>query len=125
MVLMEIQGMTVTTAPKTTTMTATLQAKTSPPIMSAYEALNLVQSGQRVYIGGGCGVPKPLLSALVEHAPELRNVEVVHMLTAGETPVVAPEFSESFRHNALFIGSNTRRAVNEGRADFTPIFLSE
>lgn len=93
--------------------------------MTAEEAVELIESHHRVYIGGGCGVPTPLLYALVARAPELRNVEIIHMLTAGEDPTTAPELAASFRHNALFIGHNTRRAVNEGRADFTPIFLGE
>lgn len=93
--------------------------------MTAEEAVGLIESHNRVYIGGGCGVPLPLLHALVERATELRNVEIIHMLTAGDDPTTAPELTESFRHNALFIGGNTRRAVNEGRADFTPIFLGE
>jgi acetyl-CoA hydrolase len=70
-------------------------------------------------------VPSPLLDALVARAPDLHDIEVIHMLTAGDDPTAAPEYSGSFRHNALFVGSNVRRAVNEGRADFTPIFLSE
>lgn len=96
-----------------------------PQMVSADEALDLVQSDTRIYIGGGCGVPAPLLQALVERAPVLRDVEIIHMLTAGDDPTTAPELQGSFRHNALFIGGNTRLAVNEGRADFTPIFLSE
>jgi 4-hydroxybutyrate CoA-transferase len=97
----------------------------SPRKMSAADALALVHSGQRVYIGGGCGVPTALLNALVERAPQLRDVEILHMLTAGDDPTASPECAEAFRHNALFIGPNVRRAVQEGRADFTPIFLSE
>ncbi len=96
-----------------------------PRTMSAGDALALVHSGQRVYIGGGCGVPSTLLDALVERAPALRNVEILHILTAGDDPTTSPELADSFRHNALFIGANVRRAVREGRADFTPIFLSE
>jgi acetyl-CoA hydrolase len=94
-------------------------------MMTADEALALIQSGQRVYIGGGCGVPTPLLEALVERAPTLRNVEIIHMLTAGDDPTTAPEYGDAFRHNALFVGPNVRRAVQEGRADFTPVYLSE
>jgi 4-hydroxybutyrate CoA-transferase len=97
----------------------------SPRMMTTDEALALVQSGQRVYIGGGCGVPTPLLEALVKRAPMLRNVEIIHMLTAGDDPTAAPEYGDAFRHNALFIGPNVRRAVQEGRADFTPVYLSE
>jgi acetyl-CoA hydrolase len=98
---------------------------TVPSMVASDKALALVQSGQRVYIGGGCGVPTPLLHALVARAPALQNVEVIHMLTAGDDPTTAQQYDDAFRHNALFVGSNVRRAVNEGRADFTPIFLSE
>jgi 4-hydroxybutyrate CoA-transferase len=97
----------------------------TPPVMTEAEALSLVHSGQRVYIGGGCGVPTLLLHALVARAPVLRNVEIIHMLTAGEDSTTAPEYQAAFRHNALFVGANVRAAVHEGRADFTPIFLSE
>ncbi|MEP7190252.1 MAG: acetyl-CoA hydrolase/transferase C-terminal domain-containing protein [Roseiflexaceae bacterium] len=55
----------------------------------------------------------------------LHDVEIIHILTAGDDPTMAQEHTSAFRHNALFVGSNIRRAVNEGRADFTPIFLSE
>jgi 4-hydroxybutyrate CoA-transferase len=61
----------------------------------------------------------------MRRTPELRSVEIIHMLTAGDDPTASPECAHAFRHNALFIGPNVRRAVNEGRADFTPIFLSE
>jgi acetyl-CoA hydrolase len=97
----------------------------APRISSVEEALALVHSGERVYIGGGCGVPTPLLEALVSRAPTLRDVEIIHILTAGDDPTAAPECIGAFRHNALFVGPNLRRAVNEGRADFTPVFLSE
>src|SRR5512133_391153 len=97
----------------------------APRLMNAEQALALVQSGQRIYIGGGCGVPTPLLDALVRRAPTLRDIEIIHMLTAGDDPSAAAEYGDAFRHNALFIGPNLRRAVQEGRADFTPVFLSE
>jgi acetyl-CoA hydrolase len=94
-------------------------------MITAAEAIALVHSDQRVYIGGGCGVPMPLLEALVIRAPALRNVEIIHMLTAGDDPTAAPEYGDAFRHNAIFIGPNVRRGVQEGRVDFTPVFLSE
>ncbi len=93
--------------------------------VSADEALQVVQSGQRVYIGGGCGEPLQLMQALVRRAGELRDVELIHLLTAGPAPYAAPEYAASFRTNALFIGANVRTAVQEGRADFTPVFLSD
>jgi acetyl-CoA hydrolase len=102
-----------------------MQSSTASPTVSAAEAVRLVRSGQRLYVGGGCGVPQPLLEALVARADQLREVEIIHILTAGDDPTTTPEMAASFRHNALFIGANTRSAVQEGRADFTPIFLSE
>ncbi len=92
---------------------------------TAEEALACVTSGARVYIGGGAGVPIELVRGLTNRAGELQNVEIIHILTFAEAPYVAPELHESFRHNALFIGHNVRKAVQQGRADFTPVFLSE
>ena len=88
-------------------------------------ALSLIQSGNRIYIGGGAGVPVELTQGLTNHATRLQDVELTHILTFAEASYVEPQFQNSFRVNALFIGANMRQAVNEGRADFTPVFLSE
>ncbi|MFQ5435796.1 MAG: acetyl-CoA hydrolase/transferase family protein, partial [Anaerolineae bacterium] len=88
-------------------------------------ALSVIESGRRVYIGGGAGVPVQLTLGLTARAGELRDVELTHVLTFADAPYAAPEYQDSFRVNALFIGANVRRAVHEGRADFTPVFLSE
>lgn len=69
-------------------------------------------------------MPKELLSALVAHAPSLSRVEIVQMLTIGASDYVAPDMGGHLRVNTLFISDNVRRAVQEGRADFTPTFLS-
>jgi acetyl-CoA hydrolase len=99
-------------------------AKT-PRNASADEALLAVSSGERVYIQGGCAVPRTLVEALVGRYKELRDVEIVHLHTEGEAAYVRPEMAGHFRHNALFVGRNVREAVNAGRADFTPVFLSD
>jgi acetyl-CoA hydrolase len=88
-------------------------------------ALATIQSGNRVYLGGGAGVPVTLVDGLARRAPELRDVEIVHILTFADAPYVDSKYEGVFRHNALFIGHNVRRAVQGGRADFTPVFLSE
>ncbi|MFN2206727.1 MAG: acetyl-CoA hydrolase/transferase family protein, partial [Candidatus Promineifilaceae bacterium] len=88
-------------------------------------ALAAVHSNDRVYIGGGSGVPKVLINHLTERAALLQNVEITQILTFADAPYADPEFEDSFRVNALFIGNNVREAVRQGRADFTPIFLSE
>lgn len=92
---------------------------------TAEDALCCVQSGMRVYIQPGCGEPETLVDALLRRAPFVRGVEIVHLMTFGHADYVAPEMAGHFRHNAFFIGGNVRKAVNDGRADYTPIYLSE
>jgi acyl-CoA hydrolase len=95
--------------------------------VSAEEALKVVKSGDRVYLHTGVGFPRRLVEALTARAPELRVVEIVQMLAIGENeaPYAHPELAKSFRVNALFVSDNVRRAVQEGRADYLPVFLSD
>lgn len=93
--------------------------------MSAAEALGAVRSGGRVWIQSGCGTPSPLVDALVARAPQFHDVEIVHMKTLGSADYTKPEYAGTFRHRGLFLGENVREAVAAGRADYTPIFLSE
>lgn len=93
--------------------------------MRPSEAVQCVQSNMRVYIHSGCAEPEALVEALMLRAPVVKDVEIVHFMTAGRADYTAPEMEGHFRQNSLFMGENVRRAVNEGRADFTPIFLSE
>ena len=79
----------------------------------------------RVYIQPGCAEPETLVEALMRRGPAVSDVEIVHMMTMGCAPYVAPEMAGHFRHNAMFIGGNVREAINDGRADYTPIYLSE
>jgi 4-hydroxybutyrate CoA-transferase len=94
-------------------------------IVSAAEAVAVVRPGDQVYLHGAAAVPSILLDALVERAPELRDVSVIHLHTEGPGPHLAPAMAGHFRHRALFIGPNARAAVNEGRADYVPVFLSD
>ncbi len=94
-------------------------------LRTANEALRCVQSGMRVYIQPGCAEPETLVEALIRRAPDVQDVEIVHMMTMGAAPYVAREMAGHFRHNAMFIGGNVREAINQGRADYTPIYLSE
>jgi acyl-CoA hydrolase len=94
-------------------------------LMSADEALKAVESGNRVWIQSGCGTPSVLVDALVRRAPEVRDVEIIHMKTLGAADYTRPEYKGHFRHRGLFLGDNVREAVCDGRADYTPIFLSE
>ena len=92
-------------------------------VTTADEAVKEIGSGDRVWIHPGCNTPTRLIDAMVARAPELENVEVVHILTLAPAPYVEPGMEGSFRHRSLFTGANVREAVNEGRADFVPIHL--
>lgn len=93
--------------------------------VSAPEALSGVKSGNRVFIHSVAAAPRVLIEALVERASELKDVELVHLHTEGGAPYAQPEMEKSFRVNAFFVGGNVRDAVNEGRGDYIPVFLSE
>lgn len=93
--------------------------------VSADEALKPIKSGDRVYVHSVAAAPRSLIAALTARAGELRDVEIVHLHTEGEAPYAKAEYAESFRTNAFFVGSNVREAVNGGRADYVPVFLSE
>lgn len=94
-------------------------------VMTAEEAVKAIKPGDRIFLTGNCSVPQKLMEALVARAPELENVEICHALTIGSSDYVAPEMEGHIRANSLFIGPNVRKAVQEGRADFTPVLLSE
>lgn len=94
-------------------------------IVSVKQALGHIKSGDRVVIGHACGEPTALVEALVDRASDLSNVEIVHMVAMGAAKYAQPGMEKSFRHNALFVGGSTRKAVEEKRADFTPCFFSE
>lgn len=95
-------------------------------ITTAAQAVESIKSGDRVFQTGNCSVPQKLLAALVERAPEIYDVEICQALTVGEkTPYTTPEMERHLRVNSMFISPQTRQAVNEGRADFTPVLLSE
>lgn len=88
-------------------------------------ALKRIRRGGRIFIGSGCAEPSALTRGLIQHAHLFADNPIIHILTQGEAAYVRPEFAENFRHNAFFIGANVREAVQDGRADYTPIFLSE
>ncbi len=94
-------------------------------IVTAEKAVREIKSGNRVFLTGNCSVPQTALSALVDYAPHLHDVEIVQALTVGPADYVSPEMEGHLRVNTMFISANIRRAVHEGRADFTPVLLSE
>lgn len=89
------------------------------------EAVRKIQSGNRVFLTGNCSVPLKVLAALVEYAPNLKDVEICQALSIGPADYTNLEMEGHLRVNSMFISANVRKAVQEGRADFTPVLLSE
>ena len=88
-------------------------------------AVQIVESGNRVFVQGACATPTPLLEALVARGEELHNVELTHMHTYGPTPYTDERWRGHFSTRALFVGENIREAVKAGRASYAPVFLSD
>jgi 4-hydroxybutyrate CoA-transferase len=93
--------------------------------VTAEEAVRKIQSGNRVFLTGNCSVPQKVLAALVEYAPNLSNVEICQALSVGPADYVSPAMEGHLRVNSMFISANIRKAIQEGRGDFTPVLLSE
>jgi acetyl-CoA hydrolase len=94
-------------------------------IVPPEEAVRKIKSGDRIFMTGNCSVPLKILAALVEYAVELENVELCQALSIGPSSYTTPELEGHLRVNTMFISGNVRKAVQEGRADFTPVMLSE
>ncbi len=92
---------------------------------SLSRALQAVKRGAKVFLGTACAEPQHLVQGLIDSADRLHDVQILHFVTIGDAPYTAKRFEPRFRHNAFFIGPNTREAVNEARADYTPVFISE
>jgi acyl-CoA hydrolase len=93
--------------------------------VSHEEALQLVQSGHRLFVHGGAVTPTAMLKGLAEQRDRLRGVELVFISVYGPLFVDLPGMEEHFHLNAMFVSASVREAVDAGRADFIPVFLSE
>jgi acyl-CoA hydrolase len=89
------------------------------------EAVKIIKSFDRVFIQGAAMTPQLLVGAMVARAQELQAVEIVHIHTEGNASYTHPEYTNNFRAHAFFVGANARKSVQEGYADYIPIFLSE
>jgi 4-hydroxybutyrate CoA-transferase len=94
-------------------------------IVTPQQAVCAIKSGDRIFLSGNASVPRKVLSAIVEYAPNLNDVEVCQALSIASSHYVAPGMEKHLRVNSMFISENIRKAVQEGRADFTPVLLSE
>jgi 4-hydroxybutyrate CoA-transferase len=94
-------------------------------LCSAKDALGHIKSGDRIVVGHATGEPTYLLQVLVENAARYEDVEIIHMVSMGKAEYCKQEYQRNFRHNSLFAGGSSRKAIEEGRGDFTPVFFSE
>lgn len=97
----------------------------SKKVVSAEEAVKVIKSGDKIIVHSNCALPSVLLNAMVDRKDELQDITIHHALTIGELPYLRDGMEGIFRHNASFVGKNARKAVQEGKADYTPIFLYE
>ncbi|OSZ80466.1 4-hydroxybutyrate CoA-transferase [Chitinophagaceae bacterium IBVUCB2] len=92
---------------------------------TAEEALSVIQSGNRVFVQGSAQTPLYLLRELGKQASRLQDVELTFITVQGDIELDKPEYAQSFHINCMFVSGSVRKAVNEGRADFIPVFLSD
>ena len=97
-----------------------LYQKTTPE-----EAVQLIKSGDRVFLHGSASTPIDLMDALARRAHELQNVELVNITTIGQSDLIHTAYKDSFFFNCLFVSENLRPTLREGRGDYVPVFLSE
>lgn len=101
------------------------QNKYKDMIESPEKALSRLHSGQRVFIGTGCGEPVKLVEAMTERANQLADVELIQLITKGDAPYADRRLADSFSVNSFFIGSNIRGMIQEGLGDYTPTLMSD
>ena len=89
------------------------------------EAVRRIHSHSRVVVAHACGEPSLVLDAMVANAAQYEGVEIIHMVAMGKAAYCQPQYDANFHHNSFFLGSTSRAAAAEGRADFTPVYFSE
>jgi acyl-CoA hydrolase len=89
------------------------------------EAIKVIKSGDKVFVHGGAATPHFLLEKMVERADELKGVELISISSQGAALYADKKYKDNFHINSLFVSANVRKAVNEGRGDYIPVFLSE
>jgi 4-hydroxybutyrate CoA-transferase len=97
----------------------------SRKLTTAEQAVQAIKSGHRVVVGHAYGQPQKLTKAMVANKDAYRDVEIVHMVSLSPAPYCGEDMREHFIHNSFFVGVNSRQAVNEGRAKYTPCFFHE
>ena len=94
-------------------------------LCSANEAVKSIKSGNTVVFAHCVDEPEVLVDAMVANASAYKNVEICHMVSLGKGEYTKPEYKENFRFNGWFTGAPTRKCIEEGHGDFTPVFFHE
>jgi acyl-CoA hydrolase len=89
------------------------------------QAVRLIRGGHHVFLHGGCATSLVLENAFAEYAKCLEDVTIFQIHKEGGEPMAAPELAGHVRIKSLFTGAGLRSAINEGRADYVPVFLSD
>ena len=97
----------------------------NPKILSAQQAVAIVNSGNRIFIQGAAMTPIKLIDALCERYNELADVEILQIHTEGNAKYTEEPYSKAFNINSCFVAGNVRSAVNSNKGAYIPIFLSE
>ena len=84
-----------------------------------------IKSHDKILVHSNCAFPSTTINALVKRRDELSDVSIYHALAIGELPYLSKGMEKHFTHYSFFLGNNSRKAVQEGRAEFIPIFLAE
>ncbi|SMC24849.1 Acyl-CoA hydrolase [Desulfacinum hydrothermale DSM 13146] len=94
-------------------------------ITDTRRAFRKLKRGQRIFIGSACGEPQYLVRALEEHLPQLADLEILHILSLGKHSYLEESYHDKCRLKSFFVAAASRKAVAEGRADYTPVNLAD
>jgi acyl-CoA hydrolase/RimJ/RimL family protein N-acetyltransferase len=93
-------------------------------LVTAEAAVSNIRSGARIFVGTACATPRSLIRALEESTTPLDDIQLIHFLTDGAIPLEGGAHRTNFRHTSFFVGSDVRKAVNQGDADYVPISIA-
>ena len=95
--------------------------------MTAAQAVQLIESGDSIYIQGSTSTPEVLSQALADRGHELKDVTIYAAFAVGrqDAPYCRPEYKEAFNVKSLFVANNVRKWLADGYGTTIPAFLGE
>lgn len=88
-------------------------------LVTAQEAIRAIHDNDKVVTGFACGEPFGIERALIDNYKNYRNVEIINMLTLGDSPWCKPEMKGHFKLNCLFASQSNRKEISDGTCEFT------